>query len=318
MAISPIIALAKGVASRIPGFESISSTRATGGTISSRYCYSVWLRHLTALDSVGAPTSFESVGELGPGDSIGIGMCALLSGAQRYAALDAVNYARSYRNTLIFDELCKLFKERVSIPGESEFPQIKPIPESFEFPFSVLPDQRLQKALDPDRVSAIRRLVSGGSPARSEGLAISYRAPWNNIETLPEASLDYCFSQAVLEHVDDIPLLYRCLRTWLKKGAFMLHQIDFRSHGTSAKWNGHWAFPEWYWKVLRGHRPYLLNRISCSEHVTLQEKSGFTIVQVIPHLSPSAISQECLNPRFKNRPEEDLTTSGATIISRNS
>jgi hypothetical protein len=80
-----------GAATYVPGLRRLTG-RTTGGTVSARYCYSVWLRHLCMLHRHGLPTQFETVVELGPGDSLGVGLAALLTGAERYIALDALRY----------------------------------------------------------------------------------------------------------------------------------------------------------------------------------------------------------------------------------
>jgi hypothetical protein len=114
-----------GMATYIPGVPSLSA-RKTGGTVSARYCYAVWLRHLYMLHSHALPTKFETVVELGPGDSLGTGLAALASGVERYVALDAVRYADRARNLQILEELIALFRSRTSIPDQLEFPLIQP------------------------------------------------------------------------------------------------------------------------------------------------------------------------------------------------
>src|SRR6185295_10726374 len=74
-----------GLASRVPGVTTLFR-RGAGGIPSPRYCYSVWLRHLVAAHQAGITSLPKSVGELGPGDSLGTGFAALLSGAERYYA----------------------------------------------------------------------------------------------------------------------------------------------------------------------------------------------------------------------------------------
>jgi len=91
----------------------------THGTNESRYCYSVWLRHLTRAAENGLETDPRAVAELGPGDSIGIGIAAVLTGAERYFAFDVVAHANTPRNLAIFDGLVDLFRAEVNIPGES-------------------------------------------------------------------------------------------------------------------------------------------------------------------------------------------------------
>ena len=92
------------------GIKSIFVTPplGTGGTVSAQYCYSVYLRHLVIADQHGLANDPRTVVELGPGDSIGIGLMALLTGAEQYYAVDQVRHASSATNLLVFDELAKL------------------------------------------------------------------------------------------------------------------------------------------------------------------------------------------------------------------
>jgi hypothetical protein len=93
-----------------------------GATLSARYCYSVWLRHLVLANENGITGVPEKIAELGPGDSLGVGISALISGTNQYVAFDIVQYQPTEVNLKIFDELVELFKNRTDIPGESEFP----------------------------------------------------------------------------------------------------------------------------------------------------------------------------------------------------
>ncbi len=118
-------AVLSGLATYIPGYDYM---RRTGGTDSARYCYAVWLRHLIlANESFGAglPTV---VAELGPGDSIGIGLAALLCGAEKYYALDVVPYSDLRSNLRIFDELVRLFEQRDARAGRERIPA--PVPQA--------------------------------------------------------------------------------------------------------------------------------------------------------------------------------------------
>jgi SAM-dependent methyltransferase len=47
---------------------------------------------------------------------------------------------------------------------------------------------------------------------------------------LPEASCDFIWSNAVLEHVYDLDDSFRCLYRLTKPGGYNLHQVDFRDH----------------------------------------------------------------------------------------
>ncbi len=144
--------VAQGVA-RLLARRATHRVDRTGGSGSARYCYSVWSRHLVKASDAGLSTEPRSVIELGPGDSIGVGLAALLTGADSYVALDRMAFARRSANLDVLDELIELFQHRSPIPGDSEFPQIRPTLDNYAFPGSVLPAERLDEGLQPDRLS---------------------------------------------------------------------------------------------------------------------------------------------------------------------
>src|SRR5437899_2222019 len=126
--------IVKGVLTWVPVLNAWRLRRAaTGGSDSSRYCYSVWLRHLVTLDRFGFRIKGARIGELGPGDSIGIGLAALLSGATRYVGLDIVPFSARADLEGIYDELVHLYSRREPVPNENEFPLVRPKIDSYEF-----------------------------------------------------------------------------------------------------------------------------------------------------------------------------------------
>ena len=52
---------------------------------------------------------------------------------------------------------------------------------------------------------------------------------------LADASVDFCWSKVVFEHVIDVPALSRELFRVLTPGAAMVHRIDFRDHSRDRK-----------------------------------------------------------------------------------
>lgn len=303
-------ALLAGLATWIPGYD---HARATGGTDSARYCYSVWLRHLILAQASGRlPAGVpQVVAELGPGDSIGIGIAALLSGARKYFALDLVRYSDLRRTQAMVAELVGLFEDRVPVPGRSEFPALKPALERDDFPHHLLDDSSLHAALEPDRIVAIREAIARASDSPT---MIAYQAPWNDPAVVEPGSVDFIFSQAVLEHVDDLDGTYAAMRRWIAPAGLMSHQIDFKCHRKADTWNGHWTYSDLAWKVVVGNRAYLLNREPYSRHLALVKKNGFELVADRPVRSVSVLGKGQLAARFRELSDDDLTTSGAWIL----
>lgn len=253
--------------------------------------------------------------ELGPGDSLGIGLAAMLSGVDKYYALDVVEFANTEVNLTVFDELVELFNKREPVPDEDEFPRVNPPLESWEFPSHILTEDILQRSLDPRRVQAIRDILAGVDNTNGD-LELRYFAPWFRDDVVKPESVDMVLSQAVLEHVDDLPHTYSALYKWLKPDGFMSHQIDFGSHGLAKEWNGHRAYSDFIWKVIRGKREFLLNRKPYSVHSNLIKEYGFKTIFEIKRKDTSGISRQQHSSGFCDLSEDDIETRGAFIIAQ--
>lgn len=302
----------------IPGVSAIplikrlmaGRVKGTGGTISARYCYSVWLRHLVLAAESNQNSDPQSIAELGPGDSLGIGLAALLSGAGKYLAFDVYEYASAERNLAILDELVELFRTRAAIPDEMEFPGVSPKLRNYEFPSAVLTEKRLDDALAPARLNRIRESLKN---CKSDSSLIQYRAPWVSEKVIVRESIDLVFSQAVLEHVEDLAGVYACMYSWLKPNGFLSHQIDLKCHGWAKEWNGHWAYSDFMWKLVRGKDAWMINREPKSTHMRILRESGFKVIRCDPVRTPSNLKRESVAKKFQNFESEDLTTSGVFI-----
>lgn len=305
--------LIKGTATFVPFLrDAVQAREGTGGTDSARYCYSVWLRHLVLARRAGLDADPNVIAELGPGDSLGLGLAGLLSGADRYFGLDVVRYAGFQRNLRVFEELIGLFRRRERIPGPDEFPNVRPALEDYAFP-AFLDPARLERALHPARLELLRRELEGTPPPDPR---IAYFAPWDGPDVVRRGSVDMVFSQAVLEHVEALPRTYRALAQWLKPDGFMSHTIDFKAHHTSRVWNGHWAYPRALWTLIKGKRVFLLNRQPRSEHLRLLEETGFEILGEELSRRDDGLPAHRLAAGFRDFSPEDATTAGTFILAR--
>ncbi len=306
-------ALAAGTATFLP-FVGKYACRGTGGTASARYCYSVWMRHLVKAQASGFSLAGTNgrIAELGPGDSLGIGLAAMLSGYNEYFALDVKPHANAERNVAVFKELARLFSTRAPIPGDEEFPLTFPKLDDYSFPGRLLTDRILASALDAQRLDAIAGAIKEPARKIDGGIRIAYIAPWTDTSLLEPESIDVAFSQAVLEHVDDIAAAYKALHRWMRPGGVMSHTIDYESHGLTRDWNGHWTIGDLRWRLVRGTRPYLINRLPHSAHLSAIKEAGFRIILDDMRQGPP-LQRASLAKQFLELSDSDLETCGSYI-----
>jgi len=285
----------------------------------ARYCYTIWLRHLSILYKNGFTKIPNTIAELGPGDSIGTGLAGLVCGSKKFYALDVVKHTNIENNISVFDELVTLFAKRSAMPDDNEFPRVLPRLASYNFPSEIFTNNNLEKLLDKSRIQCLRNELVDMEKQKN---SIQYMCPWNDSKIIENDSVDMIFSQAVLEHVKDLKYTYDAMYKWVKKGGCISNQIDFKSHGLSDEWNGHWSFSDLTWKLIKGNRPYLINREPISKHLEAAQDAGFEIILVLPVKTfPSdtytgTMERDKLAKKFRNMSEEDFTTTSAYILAR--
>ncbi len=303
--------IAFGISCYLPGVYNLVA-RWVDPPMPARYGYAVWMRHLVRAHQHGIAGIPHTVAEPGLGYSPGAGLAALLSGAERYVAVDVPGCEARLHNLKLFDELVALFEQRADIPDAAEFPRMQPALDAYAFPKDLLTEAHLARTLAADRVAALRQAVSQPDAPDSPLRRV---CPLTDPEVLEPHSVDMIFSQAVLEHVDDLETVYRAFSLWLKPKGWMSHTIDFTCHNTSKVWNGHWTIGDGRWGLMRGGRPYLLNRQPHSAHLQLLRETDFKILldQRLFNKKKS-VARKDLTLRFEHLTDEDLKTQGAFIL----
>ena len=146
------------------------------------------------------------------------------------------------------------------------------------------------------------------------GATIRYFAPWSHEGLVEPESVDMVVSQAVMEHVDDLDKTYHALHRWLKVGGVISQDIGFTSHGLAKKWNGHWAYSDLTWTLMRGKMPYFINREPSSTHICYLERYGFRIACALREIDEiGSIQRTELSKRYKHISKQDLVTKSIFI-----
>jgi SAM-dependent methyltransferase len=303
--------IVKGLATRVPYVDRLANS-AAGASVGASYYYAVWLRHLVAVSRHVPSLRWDVVGELGPGDGLGLGLCALLSGARRYIGLDRMAFALKADNLGLLSELQAMFMARAPIPDERAVPGVYPLLDDYAFPHYLLSDATLAASLTPARVEAIadalRNPPSGATPAM-----LGYAAPWDAQTNIEEGTVDLLLSQAVMEHVDDVEATYAAMRRWLKPDGVMSHRIDYSCHGITHDWYGHWLVSDPMWRVARGKRAYFINRLPHSGHLAALDRTGFEVVAVDATTGKACAPADRMQVAFA---PDDLCIKGAHVIAR--
>ena len=279
--------------------------------------YGIWLKHLVMSQEHRPHAVPRIVAELGPGLSLGVGLAALICGAERYIALDAVRFAPLTHVLPVFDRLVELFVRQERPENATGFPSYEFALDAPGFPSRVLPAEHMTAMLDPARIAALRRDVqtfvdSGGL----ESSRMTYIAPWTLTGVAQCGEIDFLLSHTVLQHVQSVDAIWQQIGALLCSGGVCSHQVNFDSHGTSAIWNGHWVYPEAVWRIALGRKTFLINREPLSRHITAARKHGLQCLEILQRRDETGVALSALAPRWKGLAEDDRTTRGALIVAR--
>jgi hypothetical protein len=307
--------IAGGIKSFLPVRKKYTGT---GGSDSARYCYGAWLRHALAIAHAVPDLRPHVMAEMGPGDSLGMGLAALLTGVERYVALDVLAHTNVEANLQILAELAYLIETRANIPGKDEFPELYPRVKERRFPAEALSTLGLAPDVGAARVDVLRQAILSSVRDASESAAIRYLCPWPSASIEP-GSIDLIVSQAVLQDmdhwtgIDALSTAFSAMSRWLKRGGAMSHQVNLAFPDTE-HWNQHWAYGELTWRVIRGKRPYYVNRVPASVYVRLCEEHGFAVKAVDPVIDRRSLKRTELSDQFKNLPISDYETRALHLI----
>ena len=311
MELKPVV---KGLATFVPGAYRVFGRHRTGGTDTAAYCYEVWLKHLTFLWENGLRSMPQTLAELGPGDSLGVGLAALLSGVSNYYALDILRFSNPERNLKVFEELVSFFRSRAARPTKG-WPDYDVYLDVGLFPHRILSDEILERSLQEERLHSIRAAITN-PVSDSREVSIKYMVPWLEEGIIEKGSVDVILSHSVLEHVANLETSYHALYSWLRSGGMMSHQIDFGAHGVTSTWNGYWSCSPTQWKIIVGRRPFLINRHPCSVHAQLMEMQGFQIVCYLKYYRSDGIARAKLSSVWRDLSDDDLTCAATFIQAR--
>lgn len=293
-----------GLTSHVPPLFDLLRAKNEGASRDPAYCYGVWTSHWHACRAAGMETTPATVLELGPGGSVGVGLCALLCGAERAWALDVDALADVAGNLQVLDGLVPLIRAHRGAPLNGDGAPL-------------LSEDEVAALTAPDRVAglaeAVRRVGAGTADADSP---IRYFAPWGSADIVPAASVDLIISQSVMEHVEDVAGAHTACVQWLKPGGWVRHSVDLRCHDTTQTWNGHYVVGDTLWALAKGRRGYLINRLTPTEHQALVMAAGLEIVAADRVSEVGGVAASDLAPRFRGMTDEDRTCRRWIVTAR--
>jgi hypothetical protein len=255
----------------------------------------------------------NDVAELGCADSLGIGIVAVISGSNSYTALELRSFDFRANSIQLFDEIVELFASKAKIPDDSEFPKISLKLSDYAFPTGIFPPQIHGALCDTARLAAIRKQIESISDGET-GNTFNYVAPWDAKVNALRGRFDLIFSRAVMEHVAEADKVYSRLHDCLKLSGLMFHDIEYNSHHTSKHWNGHWAFSNFVWKLIKGKRPMIINRIPHSIHAKMMALSGFKLIDDFRVIKESSLTRELVAYENGDISAEDLSSYGGWFL----
>ncbi len=242
------------------------------------YAYNVFRRHFDRASALITLDNFVAL-ELGPGDTLYSALIARSFGATRTHLVDDGDFAT---RTL----------------------------DNYETMSQYLSQQGRQIAITRPISSLDRLLTECGGQYHTGGL--------DSLRAIPDSSVDFIWSQAVLEHVRKADFLdtLREMQRVLGTHGVCSHRIDLTDHLGGSLNNLRFSDRIWESALFSGSGFYT-NRIRYSEMLRLFGEAGFDVqVCGIDRWPSLPVARKNFAPPFKDLPEEDLRVSGFDIILR--
>lgn len=172
-------------------------------------------------------------------------------------------------------------------------------------------DSRGLRVPPPDALTSLTNLL--------EACNTQYlTAGLDSLRTIPDESVDFIWSRAVLEHVrrHEFPDTLGEFRRILKPGGASVHRVDLRDHLGGRLDN--LRFSDRHWESdLMARSGFYTNRIRHAEMLRLFETAGFEAeVTKTSQWDTLPTPRARLAPRFRGLDDADLMISGFDVVLR--
>lgn len=231
------------------------------------------MRHWQKYSGAGGSLEGKSILELGPGPDVGIGMILLSRSARKYTAIDV--------NPLV-ELMPREFIDRAleRIGGEA----------------CRLSKNEVEKAIE-------------GNGGRLEYIC----DPAFNLRALGQKSVDLVFSQAAIEHFDNVEDTFSQLAEVVRPGGEIVAEIDLATHTQCILRMDPlniYRYPKALYNMLRFRGSP--NRLLVSDYIGILQKTGWTNIQVCPaktlgEIYFAAASARLWGPYKDNRELRDIS-----------
>jgi hypothetical protein len=137
-----------------------------------------------------------------------------------------------------------------------------------------------------------------------------------SLSQIPDSSVDFCFSNAVLEHinVDDFDLLILEMARILKPTSVSCHRVDLKDHLGGGLNSLRFSRRVWEGSLFK-YSGFYTNRIRYSSYLAMFAKSGFCVkTPRIERWGEIPIARRSLDAEFKGISNDDLAVSGFDMI----
>lgn len=247
-----------------------------GAMVDPAYALGVFRSHLDRVEFPAKSSSYACL-ELGPGDSLLSAPIAHAYGAQRCYLVDAGDFAS--REMPAFEKLCNLLNA-----GGSD-----------------LSDLAGAGNWNDVLARCNAEYLTGGLDA---------------LRAIPDRSVDFIWSQAVLEHIrkGDFAETMKQLRRILREGGSCSHTVDFADHFNGQLNN--LRFSESLWESpLFANSGFYTNRIRFGEMISMFESASFRVnIVSTKRWTKLPTARRHLDDHFSALPDEELLTCVLDVV----
>jgi SAM-dependent methyltransferase len=191
---------------------------------------------------------------------------------------------------------------------------LQPVLDNYAFPVQIITEAILERALNKQRIQLIREELL--NPENENNVWIRCKVPWYDKGIIEPESQDFIFSHVVIQHIDDINNTFFNMNYWLKPGGYVSHLIDYKSLGFTTRWNGHWTFSDWEWRILVGGRKFSQNKLPHSAYIQLFEAYNFKILFMSINKKGNALTKSMLAKKYRMLSQDDLCTCESFIVAQ--